>query len=184
MEIGDKTQLAVLSLTARTGRTTTVFAGATLALAAVTLLGVVVGAILGEFIPLAWVSRLAGAAFLGIGGVILWSNRPGTLSDNGQEETRLASPPKGSLRILALTFGLLFLAEMGDKSQLAVVTLAARTGSPVAVFLGAVLALSLVTLLGALAGKAVARLMPVQWVSIGAGLLFVIIGILTLADVL
>ncbi|MDG2304979.1 MAG: TMEM165/GDT1 family protein [Candidatus Binatia bacterium] len=58
------------------------------------------------------------------------------------------------------TFGLIFLAEIGDKTQLATVTMVARTGAPGAVFLGASLALVAVTLLGVLGGSVVTR-----WVS-------------------
>ena len=70
MELGDKTQLAVLSLTARTGRGLVIFAGATLALMVVTLMGVAAGVLAGEFIPMEWLSRLAGVAFVAIGGTL------------------------------------------------------------------------------------------------------------------
>ena len=51
-------------------------------------------------------------------------------------------------KVFLTTFGLLFLAEFGDKTQLAVITMTAQTRKPVGVFLGAVLALALVTVLG------------------------------------
>jgi putative Ca2+/H+ antiporter (TMEM165/GDT1 family) len=59
----------------------------------------------------------------------------------------------------------------------------AKTGSPLSVFLGASLALALVTLLGVLAGKAVTRIVPLHWVSRGAALLFIVIGLVTLAGI-
>ena len=57
LELGDKTQLAVLGLSARTGRTLAVFIGASLALTAVTAIGVGAGYLTGEALPLEWVSR-------------------------------------------------------------------------------------------------------------------------------
>ncbi len=184
MELGDKTQLAVLSLTARTGQVLPIFAGATLALTAVTLMGVAAGALAGEFIPIGWLSRLAGLAFIVIGGFMLWSSRRGS-SERGEEEETSQIPlrTRSALGVLGGSFGLLFVAEMGDKSQLAVVSMTAKTGSPLSVFLGASVALALVTLLGVLAGKAVTRIVPVHWVSRGAALLFIVIGIVTLAGI-
>ena len=51
-------------------------------------------------------------------------------------------------RLLVAIFGLVFVAELGDKTQLAVITMTARTGKPITVLVGAVVALALVTLLG------------------------------------
>ena len=62
---------------------------------------------------------------------------------------------------VALTaFGLIFLAEMGDKTQLAAIGMVAKTRAPWAVFLGAALALCLVSLLAVLFGEALTRYVP------------------------
>ncbi len=182
MELADKTQFAILSLSARTGWPWAVFAGATLALTVVTLAGVAAGSIIGEFIPLAWLARLAGLAFIAIGAFLLWSSRPGT-PDNRLAKERNPSPgwtarPFGAL---AITFGLLVVAEMGDKSQLAVVGMAAKSDSPLSVFVGASIALTLVTGLAVLTGTAVSRLVSAHWISRGAALLFILVGLLTFA---
>jgi putative Ca2+/H+ antiporter (TMEM165/GDT1 family) len=79
-------------------------------------------------------------------------------------------------RIVLLAFTTLFLAELGDKTQLAVFTLVTETRSPWAVFLGASLALVAVTLIGALFGGWVTRHVPARYLKIAAGLLFVGIG--------
>ncbi|MBW1992085.1 MAG: TMEM165/GDT1 family protein [Deltaproteobacteria bacterium] len=60
-------------------------------------------------------------------------------------------------QIFWLTFGTIFLAEMGDKTQLAALTMTADTRAPVAVFLGASLALCLATLLGVALGGLLTR---------------------------
>ena len=185
MELGDKTQLAVFSLTARSGRLLAVFLGSTLALTIVTLIGVVAGAFIGELIPMAWLSRLAGIAFIAIGAFMLWSSRSaGPHKDEGQEASQPASGAASPLSMFAVSFGLLFAAEMGDKTQLAVLGMVVKSGSPLSVFVGASLALALLTLVAVLAGKAVTRIVPVHWVSRGAALLFIGIGVLTLVGLL
>lgn len=79
-----------------------------------------------------------------------------------------------------VTFGLLFLAEMGDKTQLAVITLVADQRSPVAVFLGAALALSVVSLIGVTLGALVGQYMPTGLIHKLAAIAFIVIGALML----
>ncbi|MEH2403863.1 MAG: TMEM165/GDT1 family protein [Nostoc sp.] len=64
--------------------------------------------------------------------------------------------------LLGLSFITVFLSELGDKSQLAAIALSGRSSSPRAVFFGAAGALLLTSLLGALAGGAVAELLPTR----------------------
>jgi putative Ca2+/H+ antiporter (TMEM165/GDT1 family) len=81
---------------------------------------------------------------------------------------------------LALTaFGAIFLAEMGDKTQLAVITMSASSHKAWSVFLGAALALAAVTALGAFLGGAVTRWVPEVVLKKGAAVLFVGIGLWT-----
>jgi putative Ca2+/H+ antiporter (TMEM165/GDT1 family) len=76
---------------------------------------------------------------------------------------------------LGSTYAAIFLAELGDKTQLS--TLALATGkSRWEVFLGAGLALLTTTALAVLAGDAVARVVPPVWIRRGAGLLFLTLG--------
>ena len=83
-------------------------------------------------------------------------------------------------KLLMTTFGLLFAAELGDKTQLAVISITARSGKPIPVFVGSVVALTLVTVLGVLVGGVVTRFVPIEWVSRGAGAAFIAIGALIL----
>ncbi|MEH2075164.1 MAG: TMEM165/GDT1 family protein [Nostoc sp.] len=64
--------------------------------------------------------------------------------------------------LLGLSFITVFLSELGDKSQLAAIALSGRSNSPRAVFFGSAGALLLTSLLGALAGGAVAELLPTR----------------------
>ena len=84
-------------------------------------------------------------------------------------------------RVLVTTFGIIFLAEMGDKTQLAAMTMAAQTKRPWAVFVGASLALAAVSALGVLVGSLIGDYVPLEWVKRGAAVAFIIIGILMLA---
>ncbi|HEX8000365.1 MAG TPA: TMEM165/GDT1 family protein [Pyrinomonadaceae bacterium] len=78
------------------------------------------------------------------------------------------------------TFGALFLAEMGDKTQLAAITLAAQTRSPVSVFLGATLALALVSLIGVGVGSVLGQYLPENLLRKVAAVAFILVGILML----
>ena len=84
------------------------------------------------------------------------------------------------LRVLLTTFGIIFLAEMGDKTQLAAMTMAADTKKPWAVFLGASVALAAVSALGVLVGSVVGDYVPLEWVKRVAALAFIAIGVLML----
>ena len=86
------------------------------------------------------------------------------------------------LRIFLTTFGVIFLAEMGDKSQLAAITMAAQTKRPWSVFLGAALALVAVSALGVLVGTLIGDYLPIIWVKRVAACAFIVIGILMLAN--
>jgi putative Ca2+/H+ antiporter (TMEM165/GDT1 family) len=81
------------------------------------------------------------------------------------------------LRVLLTTFGIIFLAEMGDKTQLAAMTMAADSKKPWAVFLGASLALVAVSGLGVLVGSLVGDYLPVVWVKRVAAVAFIVIGV-------
>ena len=70
-EMGDKTQLAAMTMAAQTKRPWTVLVGSALALTAVSAIGVVVGGVVGEYVPLIWVKRVAAVSFIVIGVLIL-----------------------------------------------------------------------------------------------------------------
>lgn len=83
-------------------------------------------------------------------------------------------------KIFGTAFLTLFLAELGDKTQLAIITLTAKTESKVAVFLGASLALVLVSLLAVLVGGVLSQYVPVEWLQRIVALAFIVIGVLML----
>jgi putative Ca2+/H+ antiporter (TMEM165/GDT1 family) len=81
-----------------------------------------------------------------------------------------------SLRLFASTFGLIFIAELGDKTQLATLSLAASGESRWTVFLAAAGALVVASAVGVLAGEALARVVPPIWINRVAGIAFVAMG--------
>ena len=81
------------------------------------------------------------------------------------------------LTLFITTFVTVFLAEMGDKTQLTTITLSSTTNKPLAVFIGSSIALILATLLGALAGGSIANLIPEFMLKLLSGIVFLILGI-------
>jgi putative Ca2+/H+ antiporter (TMEM165/GDT1 family) len=84
-------------------------------------------------------------------------------------------------KLLAVTFGSIFLAELGDKTQLATLSFAAGKNTLVPVFIGSSLALVTSSLLATLLGSSLARVLPIRWVHLGAGVIFIVLGALLVA---
>jgi putative Ca2+/H+ antiporter (TMEM165/GDT1 family) len=81
------------------------------------------------------------------------------------------------VKMMLTTFGMIFLAELGDKTQLATFAFAAESKTRLAVFLGSAGALVLSSLLAVVFGSAVSRWVPAAHIQIGAGVLFVLLGL-------
>lgn len=84
------------------------------------------------------------------------------------------------LKLFLSTFGLVFLAELGDKTQLATLSLAASGRSRLTVFLGAAAALIVTSAIAAVFGELLARWIPASWVHRIAGVGFLVMGALLL----
>ena len=83
-------------------------------------------------------------------------------------------------KILGTAFVTLFLAELGDKTQLAIITMTSKTESKWAVFIGASLALVFVSLLAVLVGGVLSQYMPTEWLQRIVAIAFIVIGVLML----
>ena len=83
----------------------------------------------------------------------------------------------GFTAVVFSTFGTVFIAELGDKTQLATLMLSAKSGSPWLVFLGAALALICSSLVGVLLGQWLARTLPPERLATMAGVLMVTLGL-------
>jgi len=102
-------------------------------------------------------------------------------SESSRSSSAPASIPAGGsstwLGVFLSTAGTVFLAELGDKTQLAALLLAAESGRPVVVFLGASLALICSSLVGVLLGRWLSAVMAPQQLERAAGLLMVGLGL-------
>jgi putative Ca2+/H+ antiporter (TMEM165/GDT1 family) len=88
------------------------------------------------------------------------------------------------LRVFLSTFALLFVAELGDKTQLAVISMTAKHKMPIWVFAGAALALVAVTFLGTVGGEVLTRFIPELVLRKAAAVLFVVMGVLMWFEIL
>jgi len=159
-ELGDKSQLVCLVLGARYGARR-VLVGAALAFSLLNLLAVLIGGALEATLSPRLLAGAAAALFAVFGVLAL---RGG----DEEEEVELEEGTRGGV---ATTFGVLFVAELGDKTQLMVTALAAD-GSPVATWAGSTLALVTLAGLGALAGRAALTLTSVRSLRRLGGILF------------
>ena len=165
-EFGDKSQLVCMTLAAR-HRGLPVVIGATAAFAVLNLLAVLFGAAVAAWLP-EWLVTLAVAVlFAGFGISALRY----TEDDEGDEIEE--KPGHG---IFATTFLLIFLAEFGDKTQIAVAGLGS-TSAPSAVWTGATAALAVTSLLGVFAGRKLLNRLPLKWIHRISGIFFLLLAV-------
>ena len=168
-ELGDKTQLVALSFGARY-RLSLVLAGLALAYTASNLVSVVVGALLGAALP----SRLLGI----VGGLLFIGFAIRGLLDRHEVDEAAVTPPDHAV-ILSVAAAV-FVAELGDKTMLTTATLAAQ-GSPVLVWIGATVGITLSGTVGVLVGRVGGAHLPERAIRIGSSLLFAVVGVVLLA---
>ncbi len=164
-ELGDKTQLAVISLSSKR-KSKSVFIGALLAFAMVDGASALLGGAIAAVIPAYWIGIGAGIAFIAFALHMLVFEK--------DEKPEVNSRPLA----VASTFSLVALMELGDKTQLASISLAAEYDAPLMVFVGVMLAFAVLVGLGVVLGRAISKYVPMRYVKIGSGLLFIIFGVL------
>lgn len=168
-EMGDKTQLLAFSLAARYRRPWTVLAGILVATVLNHALAAAAGGWLAAQVPPRAMSGLLAATFIAFG---LWTLKADTLDE-------VRAP--GRLGPFLTTAALFFLAEMGDKTQLATVALAARFGSVVQVTFGTTAGMLVADGLAVLLGERLAVGVQMRWVRVAAAALFFAFGAVALA---
>jgi putative Ca2+/H+ antiporter (TMEM165/GDT1 family) len=170
-EMGDKTQLVALAFATRY-RAAVVMAGVFAATLLVHLFSVLLGQAAGMALPVFWINLLAGLAFIGFG---LWTLRGDELGD----EEKLSQNRFGPFMTVAMTF---FLAELGDKTMLATVTIASQQKSFVGVWLGSTVGMVIADGLAIIVGKVLGKKLPERAIKYGAALVFILSGIYTLVE--
>jgi putative Ca2+/H+ antiporter (TMEM165/GDT1 family) len=166
-EIGDKTQLLALVLTARFRRPLPIIAGILFATLANHTLAGVMGGMIRAIMPADLLRWLVALAFFA---VALWALRPDQFEDEDAE-------PRSRWGIFGIVTAMFFAAEMGDKTQVATIVLAAQYPSLVAVILGTTLGMLLANVPVVLFGQAIADKVPLRWVRIAAAILFAVMGV-------
>ncbi len=171
-ELGDKSQLMALTFAARY-RARTILAAITAATAVVHLFSVLIGAALGAALPSDAISVAAGLAFLAFA---VWTLRGDELSED--DTARAAANDRSVFFTVALAF---FLAELGDKTMLATVTLAADNGL-IGTWLGSTVGMVAADALAIIVGQQLGARLPEVAIKIGAATCFVAFGILLISD--
>lgn len=193
-EIGDKTFFIAAVMSMRQERSA-VFVGAVLSLYVMTVLSSIMGLILPAMIPVKYTHLLGGFLFLYFGFKLIFDSRqmeanrvseeleeveeellhPKKDEESGQ--TEMAKPLKtGFVEVAIQSFSLTFLAEWGDRSQIATIALAAAK-NPYGVTLGGCLGHTLCTGVAVLGGRMLAARISEKTVSLGGGFIFLVFGI-------
>jgi Ca2+/H+ antiporter, TMEM165/GDT1 family len=168
-EMGDKTQLVALAFATKF-KTWTVLAGVFIATFAVHLISVLVGGAVSHVLPVFWIKIAAGLSFIFFG---LWTLRGDSLDEDEMEQTGKFGP----LLTVAVTF---FIAELGDKTMLATITVASEQNDFYGVWFGSTIGMVLADGLAIIAGKILGKNLPENLIKyVGAGV-FLISGVWTL----
>lgn len=162
-ELGDKSQLMAMTFATRF-KTVPVLIGITAATAIVHLISVIVGAALGAAIPTRPISIIAAIAFVGFG---FWTLRGDQLTE--EDEARSAGISNRNAIIAVGT--VFFLAELGDKTMLATITLATTEGL-VGTWLGSTLGMVAADALAIVVGRQMGARLPERAIRIGAAIAF------------
>lgn len=168
-ELPDKTMVATLVLSTRF-RPLYVWVGVASAFFVQVALAVAAGGLL-SLAPRRIVAVISGTLF-GVGAVLLL--RPAGVDDEDEIDVR----PAGTWRSIVTSFGVLFVSEFGDLSQLATAGFAARYGDPVSVFAGSFGALATVAALAVVLGRTVLRVVPMTVVRRIAGVALAVLCVL------
>jgi putative Ca2+/H+ antiporter (TMEM165/GDT1 family) len=174
-ELPDKTALAALVLATR-HRPWPVLVGTGLALTIQSLVAVAAGQLF-ALLPARPVHIAAGIVFLA-SAVVMWVRKQELPEDRGASQT----PKRGSLQTAALVFGIVFVAEWGDLTQIVTAAFAAQYRSPVVVLASSTLALWAVAALAVFVGNRAASRFNARVTQRVAAILFALVGVVLLAQ--
>jgi len=164
-EIGDKTQLVALTFAAKF-KLIWVILGLSCAFILNNLLAVALGSFIGEVLPLNLVRIAAYCLFIAFG---IW-----TIFGSDEEEN---ASSKVIVNQFVTVFLFLFVAEFGDKSQIAAMTFSMKYHAPIAVFLGAVAGEISANLIGIGAGVLLGKTLPIKIIKWISAVVFIAIGV-------
>lgn len=179
-ELGDKTQLATLgfAINSPQNRLIVLFAAAA-ALIASALMGTLLGALLARFLKPGLMNRIAGSIFIACAALFLWQFIASFTAPPTADAAQAANIARGSpWEIFAAVFAALFIAETGDKTQLATLSLAAgNRHARWIVFAGSAAALVLSTVVAVSAGSLLGEYFDQKYLTLAAAVVFALLGI-------
>lgn len=171
-EMGDKTQLVCMTMSLR-HRALPVFAGAVIAFALLNVVAVAFGAALANLVPEKVLDVIVAILFAAFGIRALR-----TKDDDDDAEIK----EKSGRNVLIATFLMIFVSEMGDKTQIAIAGLGS-TAEPGPVWIGATVALATTSAVGVIAGRTVLQRVPIVWLHRLSGVIFLGLAAYTLSEV-
>ncbi len=177
-ELPDKTFVATLVLATRF-RAAPVFIGSALGLAVQAVIAVTAGSLI-ALLPTTPVKAVSAAIFA-IGAVLMIRTIEDPDEEEAEVEKEIASTPAepSAGRVILTSFVVMFLAEWGDLTQLLTASLSAKYDNPTAVFVGSCAGLILVAAIAVTGGKALLRLIPLDWVRRIAAVAFGVVAVIT-----
>lgn len=171
-ELGDKTMITAMCLSAQYRRPWIVLLATMIALTAATLVAVIVGVILSTAIPVDLIVYISGILFLGLGIY--------TLARRNNEEPDTCDTPGTFLSMVSL----ILFSELGDKSQITILALAVQSLFPVMVFTGAIIGFLILNFFGVFSGNRISDRIPLKSIRIIAGIVFIIFGVLVIFGII
>ncbi len=171
-ELGDKTQILTLTLAAKYPMEKVIY-GTFCASALLMFIAVLLGGIIKRLVPMIFISILAGAFFIIYGLMMI---APIT---KAEEKKEVGKPTIRSNDPFWIVFGSFFLAEIGDKTQLATFALTAKYGAPVQIWIGATLSIVLVNIFGIVIGNVLKNYLPERIINYLSGVVFILFGAIT-----
>ncbi len=178
-ELGDKTQLAIIILTAKSRKPVIVFVAAMTGFILINGVGVLIGQIIVQFVPYLFIRFSTGIIFIVFGVILLVKSK--NTSDEKINDESLMVDQHSSLFLTAFSF--VALAELGDKTQIITILLVANYQLPFVVLLGVLSGLALVSGIGVLVGESFSRIISPKMLHIVSGIIFIVFGLLTLFGV-
>lgn len=172
MELGDKTMLTTMCLSAQYRRPKLVLLATMAALATSSAIAVILGFILSATLPIEIITYASGVMFLSLGIF--------TLARSNSEVPETCDNP-GTLFGM---FSFVLLSELGDKSQITILALAAQSLFPIIIFAGAIVGFLIVNSLGAFAGNYVAQCISLRIVKRVVAGVFILFGLLIIFGIL
>ncbi|MHA1798932.1 MAG: TMEM165/GDT1 family protein [Candidatus Helarchaeota archaeon] len=185
-ELGDKTQLMVITLAAREKSSFKIGLATSIGISLVVVIGIVIGFFLNLFIPSFWIKFIGIVIFLIYGIYTLIMVKKDNIEPEIKKENEEVS--SNDSKLISNTFFIamssIFIMEFGDKTQLMTISLTASYALPLEVGMGAIIALCVLCFLGAYLGELISKKVKKRWIDLAGGILFILIGIIMCVEII